>query len=79
MSTAKTLLDASNIALDLLSLANNAVAGFTAVSAVISKAQSEGRSDLTDDEWASLDSARAKARSEYEKALAALSAPALPA
>lgn len=69
MSAVLTTLEATNVAIELLVVATNAAVAFQQVSAIVAKAQAEGR-ELTAEDWASLDLARSAAKQAFEDALA---------
>ena len=70
--SAATVLQAVSLTIDLLTVATRAMAQAQQISALVLRAQTEGRDTLTDDEWAQVrgddDAARADLVNAIERA-----------
>lgn len=60
--SAATVLQAVSLTIDLLTVASRAMAQAQQISALVLKAQAEGRDQLTDEEWAQIRAADDAAR-----------------
>ena len=67
--SAATVLQAVSLTIDLLTVATRAMAQAQQISALVLRAQTEGRDTLTDDEWAQILAVDDAARADLVKAI----------
>ena len=67
--SAATVLQAVSLTIDLLTVATRAMAQAQQISALVLRAQTEGRDTLTDDEWAQVLAVDDAARADLVKAI----------